>query len=97
MTKEVNKWMHVGLEFQFEYKNKEYYLGPSFDANGKQTGIVFCEDYQDEILEVPNTDVYETQYNIRVFASLKFLIPYPKTKLMVWFEWFDWRPKKDFI
>lgn len=76
MTKEeVNKWMHVGLELQFEYKNKGYYLGPSFDENGKQTGIVFCEDYQDEILEAPNVDalwnsIYKGLYVSEILDSV---------------------------
>ena len=64
MTKEqVSQWMDLGLEIQFEYGGKGYYMSPIWDKSKAKVGIFFCEDYQSDAVEAKDVDeLWESAY-----------------------------------
>ncbi len=62
MKESVKEWIRIGLEIEFQYNGKGYYIGPLWDKAGNKIGIMFYEYYQDEINVKDVDELWASEY-----------------------------------
>jgi hypothetical protein len=77
MTKEsVKSWIKTGLELNFQFENKGYYMCPIWDDNERIIGIVFCEDYQTDDVKVRDVDeLWASEYRGLIVGDILDSVP----------------------
>ena len=81
----VKKWINIGLEAEFQYNGKSYYIGPLRNEEENKIGIMFYEYYQDEI-EVKDADeLRKSKYRGLKVSDILNSVPENLVDGRIWF------------
>ncbi len=72
---QVHEWIDIGLELQFEYNGKGYYIGPYWNKNKVKAGIIFYEDYQDDIIAKDIDALWKSKYHGLIVGNILEAVP----------------------
>ncbi len=77
MTKEsVKNWIKTGLELNFQFKNKGYYMCPIWDNEERIVGIDFCEDFQTDDVKAKDVDeLWSSKYRGLIVGNILDAVP----------------------